>query len=381
MNLTETRKKQLIQKIIGPVMIEKGLSLRSNSDGIWVWEKDMHGIMEEVNLWDMDRSLSMHIGLGKLGGEPALGNKLWKTLENPRTDWTEWAYCIHTQKEKLYENILLDMRDILIMHCDAELERNAEEIRKAIPNRKHFEKLRDHYEQLALEYRGKLGTRGMDILEICEAIAEQVKMRWNKPLEEVEDDLVGYAALLESEILRQYGGIREVNEEMDAIVISKVGFGRFTDSFNVLTEIFWIWEGKDKLEIWWNLMKSFQERNQQEQMKGYNNFIHKPINETTVGDVLKMIRQREEFNRVFDLAMTRAVELLQENAFVGEYFDGELMEQIPDMDAEFYAAHSKELQAIVEDARKKSKMHAWLYDEAQYEFLMHVNSVSKKLRK
>lgn len=79
--------------------------------------------------------------------------------------------------------------------------------------------------------------------------------------------------------------------------------------------------------------------------------------------------------------MTRAVELLQENAFVGEYFDGELMEQIPDMDAEFYAAHSKELQAIVEDARKKSKMHAWLYDEAQYEFLMHVNSVSKKLRK
>lgn len=368
MNLTESKRKQLIQRIIGPVMIEKGLSLRSNSDGIWVWEKDMDGIMEEVNLWDMDGSLSMHIGLVKHGGKPALGNKLWETLENPRTDWAEWAYCIHMQKDKLYENILLDMRDILIMHCDAELERNAEEIRKAIPNRKHFEKLRDHYEQLALEYRGKLGTRGMDILEICEAIAEQVKTRWNKPLEEVEDDLVGYAALLESEILRQYGGIREVNEETDAIVISKVGFGRSTDSFNVLKRIFWIWEGKDKLEIWWNLMKSFQERNQQEQMKGYNNFIHKPINETTVGDVLKMIRQREEFNRVFDLAMTRAVELLQENAFVGEYFDGELMEQIPDMDAEFYAAHSKELRAIVEDARKKSKMHAWLYDEAQFEF-------------
>lgn len=128
-------------------------------------------------------------------------------------------------------------------------------------------------------------------------------------------------------------------------------------------------------------MKSFQETNQQEQMKGYNNFIHKPINETTVGDVLKMIRQREEFNRVFDLAMTRAVELLQENAFVGEYFDGELMEQIPDMDAEFYAAHSKELRAIVEDARKKSKMHAWLYDEAQFEFLKNVNSVSNKLKK
>lgn len=100
MNLTESKRKQLIQKIIGPVMIEKGLSLRSNSDGIWVWEKDMDGIMEEVNLWDMDGSLSMHIGLGKHGGEPALGNKLWETLENPRTDWAEWTYCIHMQKEK-----------------------------------------------------------------------------------------------------------------------------------------------------------------------------------------------------------------------------------------------------------------------------------------
>lgn len=177
MNLTETRKKQLIQKIIGPVMIEKGLSLRSNSDGIWVWEKDMDGIMEEVNLWDMDGSLSMHIGLLKIIGEAVSVQDLLETLEHPRTDRWEWDYwTCREQQEKLYENILLDMRDILIMHCDAVLEKNAEEVRKALPNRKHFEQLRDRNEELAPEYREKLGTRGKNIVEICEAIAEQIKM-------------------------------------------------------------------------------------------------------------------------------------------------------------------------------------------------------------
>lgn len=39
MNLTEAKRKKLIQKIIGPVMIEKGLSLRSNSNGIWVFQR------------------------------------------------------------------------------------------------------------------------------------------------------------------------------------------------------------------------------------------------------------------------------------------------------------------------------------------------------
>ena len=380
MKFTKARKKQLIEKIIGPVMTEKGLSLRTNSDGIWVWEKDMDGIMEEVCLWDMEGSLSMQIGLMKLGVWPGLGNDLLETLEHPRTNWTEWTYWIRAQKEKLYENILLDMKDILIMHCDAVLEKNAEELRKAIPNRKHFEKFRDHYDQLVLEYHERLGTRGMDILGVCESIAEQVKMRWGKPLEEVEDDLVGYAALLESELLQQYGGIRKVDEKMDAIVISEVGFGRSRDSFNVLRDIFWIWEGKEKLEIWWNKMESFQERNRQEQMMGYNNFVSKPINEITVGDVLKMIRQRKEFDRVFNLTMAKAVELLQENAFVGEFFDGELMEKISEMDTKFYAAHSNELKAIVKDAKEKSKTHEWLYDEAQSEFLKHVNDVSKKLK-
>lgn len=381
MNLTEAKRKKLIQKIIGPVMIEKNLSLRSNSDGIWVWEKDMDGIMEEVNLWDMEGSLSMNIGLLKVMGKSISVQDLLETLEHPRTDRWEWDYwTCRVEQEKLYENILLDMRDILIMHCDAVLEKNAEEVRKAIPNRKHFEKLRDHYEQLALEYRGKLGTEGMDIVEICDAIAEQVKMRWNKSLEEVEDDLVGYAALLESEILRQYGGIRQVNEEKDAIVISKVGFGRSTDSINVLGRIFWIWKGKEKIEIWRNQMKSFQEKNQKEQMKGYNNFIHKPTDEITIGDVLKIIRQRREIYRIFNLSMARAVELLQENVFAGESFEGELMEQIAEMDKEFCELYSGELKSIVEDALEKGRIHKWPCDEAEQKFADSVISISKKLK-
>lgn len=98
------------------------------------------------------------------------------------------------------------MRDILVLHCDAILEKKADEERKDPLKRRHFEQFREHYEQLVTEYRGKLKTEDKDLSCVCEAIAEQVRVRIGRPIEEVEDDLVGYAALLASEILRQYGG-------------------------------------------------------------------------------------------------------------------------------------------------------------------------------
>ena len=106
MKFTKARKDELIQEIIGPVMAEKGLSLRSNRNGRWVWEKNMDGIMEEMNLWDREGSLAIQIGLMKLWVWPAIGNKLWETLEHPRTDWTEWDLLdTHTERKAVREHL------------------------------------------------------------------------------------------------------------------------------------------------------------------------------------------------------------------------------------------------------------------------------------
>lgn len=467
----KSRRNRLIQEIIGPVMAEKGLSLRSSDDGSWTWEKDVGGIMEEIGIWDSGSRLSMTLGLGKLGARRKMGHELLCTLEHPRTEWMEWSYFKYSERERLYEDILLDMRDILLANCDTILERNAEEVRNAIPNRKHFEKLRDHCGQLAERYREELGTGGKDLAGICEAIGEQVRMRQGKPPEEVEDDLVGYAALLETELLRQYGGIREIHEELDSITISGTGYKRARNSFNLLGDIFWAWKTDGAVDSWKEEMRAFQDKDRRERMKGYNNLANRPLEETTVADVLEMVRQKRGFDRVhglamekavellqadvfagelskgelmdifrtwekagapdswkgkgkvmklqdkewrkrrkgydnpadrpleevtvedvlemvrqkiecdrvYGLAMGRAVELLQADVFAGESFEGELMDMISKMGEAIFTSYPDELKGIAEDALEKSETYEWLYEAQKGEFLAKVRAVSKKL--
>ena len=62
--------------------------------------------------------------------------------------------------------------------------------------------------------------------------------------------------------------------------------------------------------------------------KWYNKLIDKSINEINIADVLRMLRQK-----VFiKLAMSKAIELLRENIFVGELYDGELLKKLSEFD-------------------------------------------------
>lgn len=109
--------------------------------------------------------------------------------------------------------------------------------------------------------------------------------------------------------------------------------------------------------------------------KWYNKLIDKTINEITIEDVLRMIRQKEFFN----LAMVKAEEFLQENVFAGEGYDGELLEKISEMDTSFLTSHSDKLKSILKDAMNKSETHEWLYEEEREEFREIVDSVLKKI--
>lgn len=65
--------------------------------------------------------------------------------------------------------------------------------------------------------------------------------------------------------------------------------------------------------------------------KWYNQLIDKTIYEITVPDVLRMIRQKQWI----DLAMSKAINLLKDDVFAGESFDGELLEKVSELDGSF----------------------------------------------
>lgn len=109
--------------------------------------------------------------------------------------------------------------------------------------------------------------------------------------------------------------------------------------------------------------------------KWYNQLIEKTIDEITVADVLRMIRQKEFTN----LAMSKAIDFLREDVFVGESYEGELFEKISEMDNSFLMSYADDLKNIIKNALVKSEIRDWTYDGEEEEFKDMIDSLSKKV--
>lgn len=109
--------------------------------------------------------------------------------------------------------------------------------------------------------------------------------------------------------------------------------------------------------------------------KWYNQLIDKTLSEITVADVLRMIRQKQFIN----LAMSKAIKFLQDDVFIGESYDGEMLEKISEMDSSFLMSYTEDLKSITKNALEKSVIHEWSYDGEKDEFKEIVNVIAKKL--
>ena len=260
MRIGMKEKRRLVNEVLVPVMEEKGFEMTSSSHGLWEWKKEIDGAMEMVSVLDLDGLVSMEIGMSKGGIRAKSAVDLLPTLEHPRTRAMEWAY-VGRERDGLYRDILLDMRDILLKNGEGILRENAEGLKKCIPNRRHFECLRDEGERLAEEYGERLGIDGsQDVLEAYDMVAERLRGLCGRPLEEVERDLIGLSALMEREVLRWYGGKREISEEYDTVMVVDSGALK-TDSYNFMIHFFAIWKDKRRIESYREQLEWYYERN------------------------------------------------------------------------------------------------------------------------
>lgn len=108
--------------------------------------------------------------------------------------------------------------------------------------------------------------------------------------------------------------------------------------------------------------------------KWYNQLIDKTMNELTIADVLRMMRQ-ELF---VDLAMERAMVFLEDDVFAGEAYDGQLLEGISRISTSYLAPYSDRLNALLKIALDRSELHEWSYEGEREEFEQIVDSVSKR---
>jgi len=256
-------KNKLVLEIVNPIMIEKGFQLERVGSA-WFWIKEVSGTKQEVYIVDRNGMLDLHIGSGRGDVSGMSGYVLHQTLDNPRTDTSEWSYLFQEdRKEHLYEDILKDFKDIIEKNCDYLLEEIAEAVKKVVPNKKHFMYLYENHIELAKTYRKKCGIVDQDILTVAEILLDNVEKLIGKPLNEVENDLIGMAVVFEEELIKQYGGKRSLNLEYSTSVIN--GVGKINRSFGVLVDFFKAWKSHDMLdfkrkqyETWYDMEKNYR---------------------------------------------------------------------------------------------------------------------------
>lgn len=110
--------------------------------------------------------------------------------------------------------------------------------------------------------------------------------------------------------------------------------------------------------------------------KWYNQLLDKTVSEIDICDVSRMIRQK----KFIDLAILKAINFLQKNLFVGEMYEGEILEKLSELESPVLAVYSDDLRDILSHSLEKSKDHEWLCKEEKEEFEKIVKNFFEKLQ-
>lgn len=109
--------------------------------------------------------------------------------------------------------------------------------------------------------------------------------------------------------------------------------------------------------------------------KWYNQLIDKKISEIEVFDITRMIRQKE----FLDIAILKAVDYLKENPFIGDMYDGELLEKLSEIHIDSLTDCIEEIKSILSTAKEKNDEYEWLDDEERIEFAEIIKEFSDKI--
>lgn len=98
--------------------------------------------------------------------------------------------------------------------------------------------------------------------------------------------------------------------------------------------------------------------------KWYNQLIDKEVEELSISDVLRMIRQ----NEFLDIAVSKSIDFLKQNPFAGELYDGELFEKIAHISDKDLGKYHSDLQQIISNGLVQNEIYDWITEDEREEF-------------
>jgi hypothetical protein len=107
----------------------------------------------------------------------------------------------------------------------------------------------------------------------------------------------------------------------------------------------------------------------------HNRVIEKTIEEVDLSDILKMLRQ----GVFLEIAINKTITLLQANPFIGELYDGELIETLYKQEECIYSKYIEDLKKILRKAIRANKRFDWCIEKERTEFDGALRNFYKKI--
>ena len=107
----------------------------------------------------------------------------------------------------------------------------------------------------------------------------------------------------------------------------------------------------------------------------FNTIRENTEDELTIADVCRMLRQR----MCSKCAMKRAVDLLREDPFAGEIYEGQLMSTLYGSKEKYLCLFYADILPILENAEILSLSHKWANEEEKSEYLKIAEAFKQKI--
>ena len=107
----------------------------------------------------------------------------------------------------------------------------------------------------------------------------------------------------------------------------------------------------------------------------FNAVMEKTEDKLTVSDVSRMLRQK-----IFSVvAINRAIEMLKDDIFTGEMYEGQLMANLCNAKEKYLCKRYDDIRPLLKDAELKALSNNWSVEKDKAEFLKVVEDFIEKI--
>ena len=184
--------KKVIQEELGKVLEEQGFKFTKAEPCFWPYEREKDGVHQEIMV-ARDRYEKGYIKV--IFATNAYGQRPKEFRDFvPEEGAKKWDYWGYGNEEELRE-VLREFKRLILEYGLDFIEEISKPATDAIPTEKSNRYLLQHHQELCKEYQKRLDVEGKEAKEVINKIYQKLEKILDEPFSQIEDILIGLAAL------------------------------------------------------------------------------------------------------------------------------------------------------------------------------------------